>query len=530
MESKNTNAEADRCLTLTCKLFDGVVSGEEREELQELLVSSDDAAEVFASYAYDSVALRVITLAAASQADAASECPVGDAHASASCKAQLKEIPQKVANRALEQHATSNVPTYRRRVTTYANSCVLFLMALFSQMGQRVRRIELPSDGFMRGGLRWLSNARVPVACVLLLATLCGVLGLFLRTRQSPLGAVITAASYQALIRSDSGVGRRLFVGDQISPGERVHIDDGTVELRFGDGTIGTAHAPARLSVLGTDRCRVWNGTMSAEVSQPGFVVETPLIDVQDLGTEFGVTVRRDQSTDVAVARGSVQLYAKNTTSGMEQCVLVENQAARAVKGSDGQTVMARIPLDNVAQLEKYSSGVGMTISGVSSNSGLVYEVVPGGFREDAPTATDRGYEWNGVSKSGLPSFLVGGDYVKVPFDDKLNRRLLVEVRLARPCFVFLLLNQLDNPPDWLLRDFEKTVHTVGLDRTRKRSNAKPASGNSRMRLGKGPGRRIDATFSVWRRKVSCPSSLTLGARNAKEDFGTYGIIAIPLH
>ena len=65
------------------------------------------------------------------------------------------------------------------------------------------------------------------------------------------------------------------------------------------------------------------------------------------------------------------------------------------------------------------------------------YEIVPGGMREDAVAFVDRDYQWNGVDAKGIPSYLVGGDYVKTFNDDKVAQNLVITVTLdARRCSI----------------------------------------------------------------------------------------------
>jgi hypothetical protein len=373
---------------------------------------------------------------------------------------------------------------------------------------QRIRQWEL---------MQWWWQQRMVVAAsigVMVLATVVGMLA----TRDSGdrRSAIVLGASYQAALRCDSGGGRSLHAQDRLSPGERLHVDRGTAELLFGDGTRVVVTAPSRLRVIDTNRCYLQNGSLVARVAhKSGFTVGTPLLKVEDLGTEFGVSVADDKSTDVAVFEGAVRLVVdlpSNESLGLLNKELTARQAIRVHQGADGKSLAATIPFDMVA----FERTLDRVITGVKANSGRHYAVLPGGMRENARAFTDRIYEWNGVSEAGMPPFLVGADYVCTANDDKQNPSLEVDVQIARPCDLYLVLNKDDTIPDWLRREFELTPHEIGLDR------------NNRQ-LGTRPGVTIDATFSIWRRRIASANTVTLGAKDSSTEFGNFGIVAVPL-
>jgi hypothetical protein len=69
------------------------------------------------------------------------------------------------------------------------------------------------------------------------------------------------------------------------------------------------------------------------------------------------------------------------------------------------------------------------------------YEIVPAGMDEDARAFADRPFhEWNGYEAKGMPSYLVGGDYVKTFNDDKITEDLVIDVNLSRPATLYVLL------------------------------------------------------------------------------------------
>jgi hypothetical protein len=75
--------------------------------------------------------------------------------------------------------------------------------------------------------------------------------------------------------------------------------------------------------------------------------------------------------------------------------------------------------------------------------------------------------------------------------------------------------------PDWMRNEFTDTGVDIGLDC----SKTKWHSSHS---LGVGSGRSIDFRFSVWKREIEKPTTVTLGGVNPPEDhtlgFNMYGI------
>ena len=64
----------------------------------------------------------------------------------------------------------------------------------------------------------------------------------------------------------------------------------------------------------------------------------------------------------------------------------------------------------------------------------------------------------------GIPSYLLGGDYVKTFNDDKLNREVEIQVTLDRPAVLYVLLDKRSPVPDWLREDFFNTGDEIGID------------------------------------------------------------------
>ena len=99
----------------------------------------------------------------------------------------------------------------------------------------------------------------------------------------------------------DVGFGATLFAGQQLD------LAAGLVEVTFIDGAQVVLEGPAKFDVKATDLAELHEGRIAAVVPERarGFEVATNGLNVDDLGTEFGVLAEGDE-TEVHVFRGLV--------------------------------------------------------------------------------------------------------------------------------------------------------------------------------------------------------------------------------
>ena len=90
----------------------------------------------------------------------------------------------------------------------------------------------------------------------------------------------------------------------------RLALVEGIATLRFESGATVTMEAPTTLDILDKMHCRLIEGTVTAEVPEPahGFTIDTPDIQVVDLGTKFGVTTASTGNSQVRVFEGEVKI------------------------------------------------------------------------------------------------------------------------------------------------------------------------------------------------------------------------------
>ncbi len=95
----------------------------------------------------------------------------------------------------------------------------------------------------------------------------------------------------------------------------RMSLGRGYVELECDSARV-VLEAPCEFSCSGIDHIQLYSGCAYVAMNEghTGFVVDTPVSRVLDLGTEFGVKVCPDSSTEVHVIKGETRVTAKNST------------------------------------------------------------------------------------------------------------------------------------------------------------------------------------------------------------------------
>jgi fibronectin type 3 domain-containing protein len=313
--------------------------------------------------------------------------------------------------------------------------------------------------------------------------------------------------------------------------GDTIRLTRGQLRLDFACGAIVTLKSPAALQVISPKRTRAILGTLKAHAGEgaEGFTVETPRTTVVDLGTDFGINVTRQGSTDVVVFNGAVDVHSdgvkglnsrQRLEAGEAVRVSSEGTASRIVSIFDSQFSVASSATARLPQVP--------VISAVRDNirrgeSWHYYEIVHGGMREDAKAFVDRNHEWNGVDATGMPSYLLGGDYVKTFNDDKVNRAVEIEVTIERPAILFVLHDKRSPIPDWLREGFYDTGDVIGIDGAGFQRDKREATTSF------GPGVSVDDTLSIWRKDIPKPGTVKLGAIPiGGERHNMYGIVAVP--
>jgi hypothetical protein len=132
-------------------------------------------------------------------------------------------------------------------------------------------------------------------------------------SRTSPVGAPQSMATVARLIHTVDchwAIGSHSpHLGDDLEPGRKLALLSGLAEVMFESGVRVLLEGPATLEISSRKTARLRLGKMTVRVEDPdarGFAVETPGMKYTDLGTEFGVSVAKDGTQDMAVFRGKV--------------------------------------------------------------------------------------------------------------------------------------------------------------------------------------------------------------------------------
>lgn len=325
-----------------------------------------------------------------------------------------------------------------------------------------------------------------------------------------------------------------------LAEGATIHLTAGDLLVNFKDGAEVNLTAPAIMQVAAPDRAIAVRGKLTATVNEEaiGFSIDTPHAQVVDLGTQFGMEVDDLGQTDVVVFEGEVDLSygpVEHDAKLWKRRTMRTGEAVR-VDGQGGANRIVSIKSDrfNVRQMVPTDESLAPTISDVRDNirsteSWNYYEVVLGGMREDARAYVDRvGHEWNGLDTSGMPSYLLGGDYVRMFNNDKWAKDYELEISLARPATLYVLFDDRSAAPDWLTENFEDTGDNIGLDRgpfTMRKSGVL----NEDFASGVGPGMSVEDTLSVWRRRIDHAGVVRIGGTQSPHiSINMYGVVAVP--
>lgn len=285
----------------------------------------------------------------------------------------------------------------------------------------------------------------------------------------------------------------------QIEYGQPIVFESGKMTLMLNSGAEVDLEGPAHFCLISSKKACVEQGKLVARCGPDaiGFEIESPDATVVDLGTVFGVSVVDTNRTDVVVYDGAVDLSSRNgnkplvrtLTAGEALHVSRHGEVGRIPLLPNDRLLMPRKLLQQSGKNDGFIRAVRDNLH--SSETAKYYRIVSNGFNEDCPAFVDRDHCWNGLDMHGLPPFLVGGDYVMTFNDDKV-RRVELELELAAPASVYLLLDNRIPPPEWLTREFLDTGWDIGLD--------EDYDDREHISSGIGPGESIDQVFSVWRR------------------------------
>jgi hypothetical protein len=139
----------------------------------------------------------------------------------------------------------------------------------------------------------------------------------------------------------------------RLSPGERLKLDAGLLQIEFAGGAQVILSGPAELEILGAQSARLAAGALTGRSEVGEFTLHTPKAEVVDIGTEFGVSVGTTAATRVAVFEGEV--HVKSATANAHGAPLYRLTKGMAVRidergvvestpGADDDDFQRRLP------------------------------------------------------------------------------------------------------------------------------------------------------------------------------------------
>lgn len=122
-----------------------------------------------------------------------------------------------------------------------------------------------------------------------------------------------------------------------LAVGQKLTLVSGLVEISFDNGAKMILEGPAELVLDSPIQATLAAGQLTAEIPEQaiGFTVQTPMVNVIDLGTKFGVRVSPKGMTDVAVFSGEVIASPRDAATDPEQAThVVADEVRRFWNGS----------------------------------------------------------------------------------------------------------------------------------------------------------------------------------------------------
>jgi hypothetical protein len=146
-----------------------------------------------------------------------------------------------------------------------------------------------------------------------------------------------------AVLTSESGAvwqGPKIFRGQSLREGDAVTLVKGELRISMGFGAEIAAKGPCALRIIARDRVQLEFGEVAVHVADwaHGFVVETPTMEVVDLGTTFVVSASRNESVEASVIKGQVRVNPRQVANGSPRTILVSEGESLLVERTGRQT------------------------------------------------------------------------------------------------------------------------------------------------------------------------------------------------
>jgi len=285
--------------------------------------------------------------------------------------------------------------------------------------------IQALTDESRRGGIkRFWQRCRLIAAILMFGALVSACFFLFRHKAQGPSIGRLTGA-YEAQWR-----------GSHPRPGEPLHagiydLREGAAKMELGQGISLLIEAPCQIELTSVDEVNLRKGRLVAVSSQAkGFRVRTLTALITDLGTEFGVIVHTDGSTEAHVLKGHISVALDPNRSSQPTSLVVNEGQATAVDTA-GQTIrnglVARVDLFLLQLPPSYQpadvsgrlnladivgggngSGSGKLERGIDLGTGLVFRHPPNTIRRSRQNKFQPTAQLHGIDGVFVPNGALG--------------------------------------------------------------------------------------------------------------------------
>lgn len=142
--------------------------------------------------------------------------------------------------------------------------------------------------------------------------------------------------------------GPKIFLGQSLREGDAVTLVKGDIRISMGFGAEIAAKGPCALRLVARDRVQLESGEVAVHVADwaHGFTVETPAMDVVDLGTTFVVSASPDDSAEASVIKGQIRVSPRKAIGSAPRSVLVSAGEALMVESSGRRKTFESKPAD----------------------------------------------------------------------------------------------------------------------------------------------------------------------------------------
>ena len=156
----------------------------------------------------------------------------------------------------------------------------------------------------------------------------------------------LPAEAVARIVRSvqADGTAGGLAASSEFNLAAQTHLDlgRGLVEIEFRSGATVVVEGPARLDLESPRQVFMASGRLAVHSPLAGFAVRTPRLTATDLGTQFGVAMEEDGTSEVQVFAGTVEVQAEHIEGAAGRRTIHTDQGLR-IAGGPGSAQIQQI-------------------------------------------------------------------------------------------------------------------------------------------------------------------------------------------